>query len=196
MYEYLKGKLIETYDSIAVIEVGGVGYKLNVSANATEEFQSKRGEEVLVYCHLCVREDDMSLFGFYSKNERQMFLKLIEISGVGPKLAIAILGGMKLDALAVAIAKEDNKLLAKIKGVGKKTAERIVLELKDKVTVEGEVSINEIETPIVKSNVNEDAVVALMSLGFNRAQAVQAVSAVQTDGMTLEEIVFTALKNA
>ena len=125
-----------------------------------------------------------------------MFLKLIEISGVGPKLAISILGGMKLDALAIAIARGDYKLLSKIKGVGKKTAERIVLELKDKVSADGEAEVVVTsETSNVAVSVNEDAVVALMSLGFNRSQATMAVAGVQTDGMTLEQIVLSALKN-
>ena len=195
MYDYFKGKLIEIYDTTAVIEVGGIGYKLFVSASTIDVISAKINEEIKIYCHLSVREDDMSLFGFYSNNERAMFNKLIEISGVGPKLAISILGGMKLDALAVAIVKQDCKSLAKIKGVGKKTAERIILELKDKIVVEDDsVDVDIIET-IVKSEVNEDAVTALMSLGFSRAQAVDVVSKVQTDGMTLEQIVFTALKN-
>ena len=195
MYEYIKGRVVDLYDGYAVIDVNGIGYKLCVSANAIEELSNK--DEAFVYCYLAVREDDMSLFGFYSRGERAMFLKLIEISGVGPKLAISILGGMKLDALAVAIVRGDYKLLSKIKGVGKKTAERIVLELKDKVTAEGETDEvgEKVASVVEKTDVNEDAVVALMSLGFNRAKATAAVAGVQTSGMTLEEIVFMALKN-
>ncbi|MBR2988982.1 MAG: Holliday junction branch migration protein RuvA [Clostridia bacterium] len=196
MYEYIKGRVVDLYDGYAVLDVNGIGYKLCVSANAIDELSTK--DEAFVYCYLAVREDDMSLYGFYNRGERAMFLKLIEISGVGPKLAISILGGMKLDALAVAIARGDYRLLSKIKGVGKKTAERIVLELKDKVTAEGDVEVvaEQTSTVVEKTTVNEDAVVALMSLGFNRAQATNAVSSVQCDGLTLEQIVFMALKNA
>lgn len=191
MYDYIKGKITEIYDNSVVVETNGVGYELNVSTLAISELSQKTGE-VKVYCKLCVREDDMSLFGFYSKNERKMFLQLIEISGVGPKLAITVLSGMSVESLAAAVAKGDVKLLSKIKGVGKKTAERIILELKDKVEASEVIDGDVILAPVV--NANEEAVMALMTLGYTRAEASDAVSRVQKDGMTLEQIIFSAIK--
>ncbi len=193
MYNFIKGKIVETYDNTIVVESNGVGYEMNVSTNAINELQKENGE-VKIYCKLNVREDDMSLFGFASKQEKAMFEKLITISGVGPKLAITVLSGLSVSALASAIATANIAVLSKVKGVGKKTAERIVLELKDKVEGdykdEGEVIQ---ETMPIK--VNEEAVLALMTLGFTRAEATASVAKVQKDGMTLEQLIFTALKS-
>ena len=191
MYDYIKGKITEIYENSVVVETCGVGYELNVSTMAIAELSQKTGE-VKVYCKLCVREDDMSLFGFYSKSERKMFLQLIEISGVGPKLALTVLSGMSVESLAAAGARADVKLLSKIKGVGKKTAERIVLELKDKVETSDATDGVVVTTPTV--SVNEEAVMALMTLGYNRAEASDAVARVQKEGMTLEQIIFSAIK--
>lgn len=191
MYDYIKGKITEIYENTVVVETCGVGYELNVSTMAIAELSQKTGE-VKVYCKLCVREDDMSLFGFYSKSERKMFLQLIEISGVGPKLALTVLSGMSVESLAAAVARADVKLLSKIKGVGKKTAERIVLELKDKVETSGATDGVVVTAPTV--SVNEEAVMALMTLGYNRAEASDAVARVQKEGMTLEQIIFSAIK--
>lgn len=197
MYNYIKGKLIEVSDSIAVIEAGGVGYELSVSALAAASLMPKIGSEVTLCCHLSVREDDMSLFGFADKREKAMFLKLIEVSGVGPKLALAVLGGMNVEQLAAAIMGADVKSLSHIKGVGKKTAERIALELRDKIGKEysGEVTAA-VPVPAAAANANEDAVMALMTLGYTRQEASAAVTRVQQEGMTLEQLVYAAIKNA
>ncbi|MFR1566385.1 MAG: Holliday junction branch migration protein RuvA [Christensenellales bacterium] len=194
MYNYIKGKIAEINENTIVVECGGIGYELNVSANAASEFSGKEGE-VKIYCYLCVREDDMSLFGFASKQEKTMFLKLISVSGVGPKLALTVLSGMNADGFAAAVVRSDTAALSKIKGVGKKTAERIALELKDKVSKEYDVSIDS-AAPTVAVSVNEDAVMALMTLGYSRQEAADAVGRVQTDGMTLEQLIFAAIKNA
>ena len=197
MYDYIKGKITEIYESSVVVETNGVGYELNVSSSAISEFSQNTGE-VKVYCKLCVREDDMSLFGFYSKTERKMFLQLIEISGVGPKLALAVLSGMSVENLVASIVRGDVKVLSKIKGVGKKTAERIILELRDKVQA-SDTSVDAILSPVTVStgvSANDEAVTALMTLGYTRAEATDAVIRVQKDGMTLEQIILSALKNA
>ena len=197
MYNYIKGKITETAENLLVVEANGVGYELNVSSFTLSELSQKEGE-VKVYSYLSVREDDMSLFGFATKREKAMFIKLIGISGVGPKLAITLLGGLSVEQLASAVVCGDVKLLSKIKGVGKKTAERIVLELKDKVDTDyaEDVAVSTQGATILTATPNEEAVLALMTLGYSRMEASTAVARVQSDGMTLEEIIFNALKNA
>lgn len=195
MYNYIKGKIVESAENLLVVDVGGIGYELNVSTNAARELSSTEGE-IKVYCKLNVREDDMSLFGFASRQEKAMFEKLISVSGVGPKLALTVLSGLTVSALAGVIVSANVSALSKIKGVGKKTAERIVLELKDKVDSEYDGSDSVPVKSDALSKENEDAVMALMTLGFTRAEAVASVSAVKKDGMTLEELILAALKNS
>ena len=195
MYNYIKGKLIESGENYVVVESGNIGYELNVSANTAAELSAAEGE-VKIYCFLSVREDDMSLFGFASKQEKSMFVKLVPVSGVGPKLALTVLSGMTAGQFAAAVVKGDVTALSKTKGVGKKTAERIVLELKDKVNKDytSEETVSAVKTDVTE--VDEEAVLALMTLGYNRHEASEAVKRVQKDGMSLEQLIFTALKNA
>lgn len=195
MYNYIKGKLIESGENYVVVESGNIGYELNVSANTAAELSAAEGE-VKIYCFLSVREDDMSLFGFASKQEKSMFVKLVSVSGVGPKLALTVLSGMTAGQFAAAVVKGDVTALSKTKGVGKKTAERIVLELKDKVNKDytSEETVSAVKVDVTE--VNEEAVLALMTLGYNRHEASEAVKRVQKDGMSLEQLIFTALKNA
>lgn len=197
MYSYIKGKITEIGESYIVVEAGGIGYELSVSANAMSEFAARDGE-VKVYCYLSVREDGVSLFGFASEREKAMFLKLVAVSGVGPKLALTVLGGMTTEQFAAAVIGSDIKALSKIKGVGKKTAERIALELRDKVSKDYE-AVNPGEFTVAETvtvDVNEDAVLALMTLGYSKQESEAAVSRVQKDDMTLEQLVYAALKNA
>ncbi len=195
MYNYIKGKLIESGENYVVVESGNIGYELNVSANTAAELSAAEGE-VKIYCFLSVREDDMSLFGFATKQEKSMFIKLVSVSGVGPKLALTVLSGMTAGQFAAAVVKGDVTALSKTKGVGKKTAERIVLELKDKVNKDytSEETVSAVKADVTE--VNEEAVLALMTLGYNRHEASEAVKRVQKDGMSLEQLIFTALKNA
>ena len=195
MYNYIKGKLIESGENYVVVESGNIGYELNVSANTAAELSAAEGE-VKIYCFLSVREDDMSLFGFATKQEKSMFVKLVSVSGVGPKLALTVLSGMTAGQFAAAVVKGDVTPLSKTKGVGKKTAERIVLELKDKVNKDytSEETVSAVKADVTE--VNEEAVLALMTLGYNRHEASEAVKRVQKDGMSLEQLIFTALKNA
>ena len=197
MYSYIKGKITESGENYIVVENNGIGYELSVSANAVCEL-SKQSGDVKVYCYLSVREDGVSLFGFSSEREKSMFLQLIGVSGVGPKLALTALSGMTTEQFAAAIVRSDVKTLSKIKGVGKKTAERIVLELRDKVSKDYEaVGETDVVTSAAKSEgANEDAVLALMTLGYTKQEAEAAVLRVQKDGMSLEQLIFTALKNA
>ena len=195
MYSYIRGRITESGDGYVVVESCGIGYELSVSANTLCELSGREGE-VKIYCYLSVREDGVSLFGFSSEREKAMFLELLAVSGVGPKLAITVLSGMTTEQFAAAVVRADVKALSKIKGVGKKTAERIALELRDKVSKDYEaVSGEELMTPTAAS-ANDDATLALMTLGYSRQEAEAAVLRVQKDGMTLEELVYAALKNA
>ena len=150
-----------------------------------------------VYTYMAVREDGVSLYGFISLEEKSMFLKLISVSGVGPKMGITVLSGLSLADLVTKIATQDVKGLSKVKGLGKKTAERIILELREKIGCvdddTGEVLL--FNSKPVEDKVNQDAVLALMSLGFTKAESVEAVKRAQNSGETqIEKIIASALK--
>ena len=194
MYDYLRGIVTENYGNAVTVEAGGVGYMLSVSAFTAQKLCAASGE-VKVYCRLIVREDEMSLFGFYDKTERAVFDKLVEISGVGAKLALTVLSGLTPDAFAAAVARGDVKTISSVKGVGKKIAERIALELKDKLSVSGE-TIDATQVAVSYTGLEDEAATALTSLGFSKQEAYDAVKRVAKDGMSVEEILLAALKNS
>lgn len=196
MIGYLKGNVLSCAEGTVLLEVNGVGYELACSGAAFAKLATDgKGE---VYTWLQVRDDGVSLFGFVSPEEKNMFLKLISVSGVGPRMGIAVLSGMNLGELAVAIASSDVKGLCAVKGLGKKTAERIVLELREKVEsapvppAKGGAA----PAPAAAAGEEEDAVVGLMSLGYTRAESTRAVRAAAERGAKgVEEIILSALKN-
>lgn len=196
MIGYLKGNVLSCAEGTVLLEVNGVGYELACSGAAFAKLATDgKGE---VYTWLQVRDDGVSLFGFVSPEEKNMFLKLISVSGVGPRMGIAVLSGMNLSELAVAIASSDVKGLCAVKGLGKKTAERIVLELREKVEsapvppAKGGAA----PAPAAPAGEEEDAVVGLMSLGYTRAESTRAVRAAAERGAKgVEEIILSALKN-
>ena len=189
MLGYIKGKILQAENGVVLLENGGVGYEIVCSASVYAKLLNEGEGEV--YTYLAVREDDISLYGFVSPEEKKMFLKLTSVSGVGPKMGIGILSAMNLGQLAVAIATADVRTLSSVKGLGKKTAERIVLELREKVNAE---DVPE-GGPAAGKEADEDAVVALMTLGFTRAESVQAVSAAMAAGaMGIQQIIAYALK--
>ena len=194
MIGYLKGKILSLSQDIALIETGGVGYEVLCSASVMSDLMGK--DEGEVYTYLQVREDGISLFGFSSPAEKNMFLKLVSVSGVGPKMGIAVLSGMDINSLAVAIASSDVKKLSTVKGLGKKTAERIILELREKVTASEAPAPSKGGAPVLPADDGEeDAVVALMSLGFTRAESSRAIERAKSAGAsTIEEIIREALK--
>ena len=194
MIGYLKGKILSLSQDTALIETGGVGYEVLCSASVMSDLMGK--DEGEVYTYLQVREDDISLFGFSSPAEKNMFLKLVSVSGVGPKMGIAVLSGMDINSLAVAIASSDVKKLSTVKGLGKKTAERIILELREKVTASEAPAPSKGGAPVLPADDGEeDAVVALMSLGFTRAESSRAIERAKSAGAsTIEEIIREALK--
>lgn len=197
MIGYLKGKVLQAEGGAVLLENNGIGYELTCSGALFAKLVTDRQGEA--YTYLQVREDGISLFGFVSPEEKNMFLQLISVSGVGPKMGIAVLSGMSVNELAVAIASSDVKLLSTVKGLGKKTAERIVLELREKVSAvsapaaSGQMSAAPAESVSAKE---EDAVVGLMSLGYTRGESVRAVkAAVERGASSVEEIIMSALRS-
>lgn len=162
----LKGEIIEKDTNMVVIDTGGVAYEAAVSL-ATYSLIGSVGDQCELYTHLAVREDGMFLFGFSTKEEKKLFLLLITVSSIGPKTAIKILGGIGVDKLTQAISSGDHQLLATIPGIGKKTAERIVVELKDKFESMGE--------SYAPGDVREEVIGALMNLGYKLPECRKAV---------------------
>ena len=191
MISFLVGVIEEKGENSLVLDVNGVGYELAVSSTTLSTLPMA-GESVKIFTYMAVREDGVFLFGFSSKEERDVFFKLISVSGVGPKMAITILSGLSLSDLIIAIVKEDSSLLSKIKGLGKKTAERICLELKDKL---GPISTSE---TTFSADYNEDAVQmatdTLISLGINKNEAYMLARANAQNDATAAEIISKALR--
>lgn len=200
MIAYLRGRVLTITSETAIIEVNGIGYEAYCSGGAFKKIVV--GEIVELYTYLQMKEDGITLFAFATPKEKEVFLKLIEVSGVGPKLSIAILTGLSADELTQAIATADVKRLASVKGLGKKTAEKIVLELHGKISAAEVMSAG--EDPItaamhaaepVLSREDEDAVSALMGLGFTKNESMQAVKRAKDNGAkSTEEIIRKALQ--
>ena len=194
MIAYIKGRVLSVCDNTAVIECNGLGYEIICSATAvTKLCGAKEGE---LFTYLSVREDGVSLFGFDTQAEKQMFLKLITVNGVGPKLGMTVLSGMSLNDLALAIASSDVKSLSRIKGLGKKTAERIILELRESLA-DIPAELTPAAAKVVKlPEDGENAVLALVSLGYGKAEATKAVKQVMESGACgLEDIIANALRS-
>lgn len=198
MYYSISGKVIYCGEGRLVVECGGVGYDIAVSTSTLVKL-GNIGQQVTVYTYLQVQEDALRYFGFYSREEKAMFENLLTVSGVGPKLAIQILSGQELGQLVSSIVNADVKAIASSKGVGKKTAERIVLELQGKLNADGalESILGANATPIVNSGdeITRDAVEALMSFGISRSQAEQAVAKVRGNADDLESVIALAFRS-
>ena len=195
MIGYLKGKILSLGTDTALIETAaGVGFEVLLSGSAFSKLSGQKEGEVFTYMQ--VREDGVSLFGFSSSEEKEMFLKLISVSSVGPKMGITALSQMSAGDIATAIATNDVKRLSAVKGMGKKTAERIILELREKVSAVAAQSIAGEAVPAVQiSASDEDAVVALMTLGFTRSESAKAIARAREKGATeIEDIIRLALQ--
>ena len=198
MFYYVEGRVAALEQNLAVIDCGGVGYACHTSQNTLGAL--KMGKGARLYTHLYVREDAMELFGFADQEELNCFKMLIGVSGVGPKAALAILSVAPPGQLALAIITEDAKLLTQAPGIGKKIAQRIVLELRDKMSkgqLEGAAgrAAEAIAVP-EKGGVNhmQEAVAALMVLGYSQAEAFRAMEGRDTAGMEAEDIIRGCLK--
>ena len=191
MYNYIIGKVTYAMGNTLVVENNGIGYEIGVSATTLYDCCTP-GEIVKIYTYLYVREDTFSLYGFSKIEEKTLFLRLIDISGVGPKLAMQILGGMDLNSLTVAIATGDIKTLSKIKGLGKKTAELIVVSMRDQVSADMASALSPLEKYADKDQ--SEAVFALVSLGMSNTEAVKLVAEIAKTTSGLENIIREALK--
>ncbi|HZW39987.1 MAG: Holliday junction branch migration protein RuvA [Syntrophothermus sp.] len=187
MIAYLKGKVHSLKPTHLIIDVNGVGYSVNISLN-TYEFISD-AKEVELYIFTNVKEDSITLFGFHSESEKKMFELLISVNGIGPKSALSILSGIKIDDLKTAIALSDISRIVAVPGIGKKTAERLVLELKSKIdSVQG-------ETTLIAYDKKNEAIAALTTLGYNIKQAEKVIQDVlsTSPNLPLEELLKKAL---
>lgn len=194
MIGFVKGKILSLKPDIALIETAsGVGFEILISGAAYSSLEGKKEGEV--YTYMQVREDGTSLFGFSSLEEKEMFLKLVSVSGVGPKMGIGVLSSMSAADIATAIATGDVKRLSAVKGLGKKTAERIILELREKVSLFEKAEVSSGAPVITVSSGDEDAVVALMTLGFTRSESANAIARARKEGATtIEDLIRFALK--
>ncbi len=191
MYYYIKGKLVLKDTGFVVVEAGGIGYMLYASLH-TIETAGEIGSDVMMYTYLSVREDAQDLFGFTTKEEKDMFLKLISVSGVGSKAALAILSVTTPTQFAVAVVTEDIKTITKASGVGPKLAKRVILELKDKMKKEDLQLTDDEEAELDLSDNRNEAVSALVVLGYSVNDASAAVRKI--DGtLSVEEIIKKAL---
>lgn len=199
MFEYIKGILQYKGTDFCVIDVNGVGFRINTSY-ATAAAVGEQGQTVTLYTYLNVKEDELSLFGFASREELSVFTMLIGVSGVGPKVGVAVLASMSPSEFSLAVATGDYKAISKSKGVGPKLAQRIVLELKDKIDKDLKTAESAREEagpePVPAGYVSNDAISALMVLGYSSKDAAKLIAKVYQDGMTLEETVRQALRQS
>lgn len=192
MFDFFEGIVASKSPELLVINVSGVGYALFVSQKTLDSCPHA-GERVKVFAHLSVREDAMLLYGFASVEEREMFKKLIAVTRVGPKLALSILSILSPTDLAIAVMTGDMAALTQVPGIGKKAAERIVLELKEKVAESMNTAVT-VEGQAGAGDAAAEAIHALVSLGYSSAEAARAVTQAGTESMDVEKIVLTALK--
>lgn len=200
MFYYIKGKLVRKEHALAVIDVQGVGYELKISLNTHEHLQL--GEECKLYCYLHIKDDGHTLYGFWEEAEKRLFLHLTSISGVGPSTGLMMLSSLSVHDIQQAIVGEDVKTVQSVKGIGTKTAQRIILELKDKLVKEGVFvgstsSANGTMAITPASVIKSDAVEALTALGLPKATAEKSVTAVlkKKPDASVEDIVRMALRS-
>ena len=201
MYSYIKGELAEVNTDHIVVETGGIGYMVYVPAQSLEYLPSN-GDDIKIYTYLYIREDAMILYGFLTKDDLEVFKLLITVSGIGPKGGLSILSTLSSDDLRFAILSGDSKAISKAPGIGSKTAQRVIIDLKDKMSLEEafekkiENTENSLKIPEGHNAVKNDAVLALNALGYSSTESLKAVSKVEiTEGMDVEEVLKLALKH-
>lgn len=196
MYAYIKGTLEEKTKDGIVIDVSGIGYKIFVSEQTLSKL-GELGEIVKVYTHYHVREDNISLYGFLSNEELKTFELLLQVSGIGAKTAIVALSNITPSQFAIAIISNDIKTLTKIPGIGSKSAQRIVLELKDKLKTQDAISCSEeeIEEKQINDEATEEAVQALQILGYTKTDITKVFDKINVRGLSTEDIIKQALKH-
>ncbi len=198
MYSYMKGELVEILEETIVLEVNNIGYNIHIPASMIDSF-SGTGQTVKIYTYFHVKEDAMKLYGFLTRDDLNIFKLLLGVSGIGPKGALAILTVMTPDDLRFAVLGDDAKTIAKAPGIGNKTAQRLILELKDKLNLEDAFEAKSMHVAANLGNsasgVKSEAVQALTALGYSAAEALKAVNGVElTEDMAVEEVLKAALK--
>ena len=197
MIGFLRGVLVAKTPPSLLLDVRGVGYEVDAPMSTFYKLPEV-GEEVVLYTHLSIREDAHNLFGFVSEAERALFRTLIKVNGVGAKLGLAILSGLSAEEFHRAVEYQDTARLVRLPGVGKKTAERLIVELRDRLPELGPVAPPAVggNRPVPAANPVNDAVAALIALGFNPREAHALASKVPTEGKSSEEIIRLALQSA
>ena len=198
MYSYIKGTIEEVYEDLIVVENGGIGYNIHVPLRVLDELPG-RGGQVKIYTYLHVREDAFTLFGFLSRDEIEMFRLLLNVSGIGPRGALSVLSVLSVNEIRFAVASDDVKTISSAPGVGKKTAQRLIMELKDKVSIEDAVGTLQ-ENPELVSHggnaVKKEAAEALTALGYSGAEAAKVLAGIEiTEESDVESVLKQALKN-
>lgn len=199
MYSYIKGELVEVNFDHLVVDVGGIGYLIYVPTQS-QEYLPSIGEDIKVYTYLYIREDAMILYGFLTKDDLEIFKMLITVSGIGPKGGLSILSTLSSDDLRFAVLSGDAKAIAKAPGIGSKTAQRVIIDLKDKMSLEEAFekkldNRNSVKSVTANGSVKNDAILALNALGYSSTESLKAVSKVEiTEEMDVEEVLKQALK--
>ena len=195
MFYYLEGKVALLEQNLAVIDVGGVGYSCNTTLNTMSRLQTGEKAKLFTYCN--IREDAFDIYGFYDISEKRCFEMLISVSGVGPKAALSILSSSTPEGLAMAVINGDERVLTAAPGIGKRIAQRVILELKDKIGKGSELAGESFTAPVVPQSDNSavgDAVAALTVLGYGSNEIAQVLKSVDTSGMNTEQIIKTVLR--
>lgn len=198
MISYIKGMLVEIFEDIIVVEAGNIGYNIHVPLSLLERLP-KVGNEVKVFTYFQVREDAMSLYGFLNRQDLEMFKQLIGVNGIGPKGALGVLSTLTPDSLRMAIISGDAKAISKAPGIGVKTAQRVILDLKDRVHIEDmlpqEAAAESLSGGLV-GQTGKEAMEALVALGYSGSEAAKAVKQAEiTDEMTVEDALKASLKH-
>lgn len=199
MISYIKGLLTEIFEDTIVVEAGNIGYNIHVPLSLIERLP-KAGNEVKVFTYFQVREDAMSLYGFLNRQDLDMFKQLIGVNGIGPKGALGVLSTLTPDSLRMAIISGDAKAISKAPGIGVKTAQRVILDLKDRVHIEDmlpqEAEPETLNNEGLAGQNGREAMEALVALGYSGSEAAKAVRQVEiTDGMTVEDVLKASLKH-
>ncbi|HHT96998.1 MAG TPA: Holliday junction branch migration protein RuvA [Clostridiales bacterium] len=196
MISYLRGELIEKKEKYIIIDVNNIGYEIALSTSAIMGLPSIGGT-IKIYTHLHVREDVIALFGFITKDDLEMFKLLITVNGIGPKGALGILSGLSADEIRFAVLAEDISTITKAPGVGKKTASKLILELKDKFELNDvfEQSISNTQNNNKIMEIKDEAIQALLALGYSSSDAMRAIKQIEVDdNMTVDELLKQCLK--
>ncbi len=199
MISYIKGEIVYNDSDSLIVENNGIGYKVIVPAFSAQKLCSQK-DQVTVYTYMSVREDGITLFGFSSVEERSLYEKLISVSGIGPKAAVSILGVLTPSQLITAIVSADSAAIARAPGIGKKTAQRVILDLKDKIGNDDVADIFDgnggeaVSETAAAGDDRSEAVEALVALGYSRSEAVKAVSRVYNEGMDVQKILSASLR--